>query len=273
MAEQSNEMSITQKRAFNRAEFQRRFGKYWLLYLVLCGTAVLSAVSGILLPFRPDSSGYVTVNIGLIIAGLYYAFGFLTNGEGATFFWQEKLTDQDPDNTAQKIVAWIAITVSVLTTLTTAAASAALIAFWLGEFNVFAVFPSWAQKWIVWAIPVMWVFHYVMAAIFKATSEEDEYKRETNAIVNRARNDMIRAKEQARADWWSNNAPAIARKLGEMEAQDELDAYEAKIEDRKSKRDKSRTASEPTFSYSKDVGQLEVSDNGHGAKDFQTRQR
>jgi hypothetical protein len=259
------EMSITQKRAFNRAEFQRRFGKYWLLYLVLAGTAVLSATSGILLPFRPDDSGYITVNFGLIVAGIYYAFGFLTNGEGATFFWQEKLTDQDPDNTTQKIVAWIALSVSVLTTLTTAAASAALIAFWLGEFNVFAVFPSWAQKWIVWAIPVLWVFHYVMAAIFKSTSEESEYERETKAIINRARNDMIRAKEQARADWWSANAPVIARQMGEMEAQDDLDAYQAKIEDRKSKRDKTKTTTQPSFSYQKDVRQAEINSNGNGA--------
>lgn len=232
---ETNELSITQKRAMKRAEFMRKFGKYWYIYMVLFGTAALSFTSGLLLPFKPDASGNPNITIGGLFAAIYYAVGFLTTGELAAYFWFDKLTDQDPDNGTQKVTAGLMLFAAVITSLVTALAAGTFIAYWLGIFNEFYVMPSWAQKWVVWAIPVLWVAHFVAGTIFRAVSEEAEYERDAKSIIRTVQNQMIRAKEQARSDYWKTNAPMLAQRMGEAEARDELAAYEAKIQERKRK--------------------------------------
>ncbi len=275
----NNEMTVAQKRAMRRAEFNRKFGQYWFIYLALFGTAALSVVSGLMLPFSPDKNGYVVLSIGGVLAAVYYSIGFLTTGEGASYFWFDKLTDHDPDNTIQKGIAGLMLTLSISTSLVTALAAGAFIAFWLGIFDAFYVMPTWAQKWVVWAIPTMWVLHFIGGALFRYLSEESEYEREAASSIRTAKNEMVKSKSKAKADYWKANAPALARQLGEMEAEDELDAYHAKLEERKTRRggggqnQQSRQfqPTQPTVNYNQDVSTVGKGENGQHEPGFTNR--
>lgn len=227
-----NQMTIEQKRAARRAQFSEKIGRFWFIYLALIGTATLSFVGGLLLPFRPNDAGIITVTFGTACAALFYSIGFLSTGEGASLYWFEKLTDQDPDNPTQKIISYLMLTVSVITSLITALAAASFIAYWLGVFTEFTGMPAWAQRWVVWAIPSMWAAHFIAGTIFKAVSDESQYEREAKSVVRQARNEAAKAKAQAKANWWRVNAPVIAQAMGEMEAQSEIDAYAASLSDK-----------------------------------------
>jgi hypothetical protein len=260
MSEQA--MTSKQKKELKKQEFQRKFGRFWLIYLALFFTAVLSFISGLLLPFMKPGVD-VPLNWGTALSAIMYGLGFLIIGEGAAFFWFERVTDQDPDNNGQMITAGLMIAVSVITSVTTALAASYIIAFWVGVFDTFTGIPEWAQKWIAISIPVMMVAHVVAGIIFKSISDEAASDRDANAEIVRARNEMAEARAKARAAWWRNNAPALAQQIGEMEAEDELDALRAKLAEGKSRRNV----------YAQDVRQIKESDNGHGPKDFQSRQR
>jgi len=227
-----NEMSIQDKRNWKRAEFKRRFGKYWLIYLALIGTGILSAFSGAFLPFQPNEEGYVVLTLGGIVAALYYAGGFLSTGELAANFWFGLLTDHDKDNAWQVAIAVTMLSISIVTVLVTSLAAGAFIAYWLGALEQFEVMPLWAQTWVVWAIPALWVAHAVMGMAFKALSEEAEADRDANAVVRAAQQKIVKAKADARAKYWEQNAPDIALRLGQMEAQDEIDQFSAKLKGR-----------------------------------------
>lgn len=251
------EMTSKQKKELAKQEFQRKFGRYWLIYAALGFTAILSFIGGLMLPFmKPDVN--VPLTWGTAGAGLFYALGFILIGEAAANFWFERVTDQDPDNTQQKWIAGIMITASVLVSASTALATSYIIAYWVGVFDAFLVIPVWAQKYIAIAVPVMMVAHAVAGIVFKSVSDEAYADREANAEINKARNEMAEARAKARANWWKTNAPAIARQMGEMEAEDELDALRSKIAAQKSKRDLNVV-------YTKETEQAEFSKNGNGS--------
>lgn len=226
---ESNSMTVEQEKAFKKSEFNRIYGRYWFIYAALFMTAIMSTVSGLLLPFRPDSNGQVVITWGLILAAAYYAVGFLITGEGASYFWFDKLTDQDPDNGWQTAIAYLMLGTSVITSLITALSAASFIAYWLGVMPEFSGMPGWAQKWVVWAIPSMFVSHFIAGTIFKAISNESAYERRARSTINKARAEMAQARAQAKADWWKANAPEVARALGQMEAQAELNAQAARL--------------------------------------------
>lgn len=229
------EMTSKQKKELKAAEFKRKFGRYWLVYVAIGFTAVLSFISGLLLPFmKPDIE--VPLNWGTALSALMYATGFMLIGEGAALFWFEKVTDQDPDNIYQKIVAALMIVVSVATSLTTALAASYIIAYWVGVFDTFTGIPEWAQKWIAISIPVFMVVHVVSGIIFKSVSDEAFSEREANSKINQARNAMYEAQAQARANWWEQNAPILAEQMGRIEAEDELEALRAQIAQKQVKR-------------------------------------
>ena len=211
----NDNMSVQEKRQYRRNEFRRKFGTHWLIYVSLLGTATLSLLSGLFLPLQPDANGVIHITFWTIMACLYYMVGFVSTGEGAGYYWFDKLTDHDKDNTAQVIIAGIMLFVSIVTIVVTALAGAAFVAFWLGAFEQFTVIPVWAQKWIVWAIPALWVAHAVAGMAFKAMSAESEAERD------------------ARASYWRNNASSVAKQIGEMEAQEEIDNFSVRLKTRK----------------------------------------
>jgi len=224
-----SELTPAQKRKSNANEFQRKYGQYWLVYAALIFTAVLSASAGLLLPFQPDATGYILVTLPRIIAAIFYAIGFLTTGELASNFWFEKLTDHDKDNTGQKVIAILMLTVAVITSLVTSLAAGAMIAYMLDVLETFQVMPIWAQKWVVWAIPIMWVAHAVSGMAFKAVSDEATADRDAASVIRDVKNTIIREKAEARADYWKVNASTIAKQLGELEGRKEVEDYTVRL--------------------------------------------
>ena len=216
-------MEPDEKRRADKANFQRVFGRYWLIYVSLIGTAVLTISSGVMLAMQPDDGGQIVITPGVILAALFYASGFFTTGEGAFYFWFDKLTDHDEDNGWQIGIAVAMLIASVVTILVTSLAAGAFIAFWLGKLTAFDVMPIWAQNWVVWVIPVMWVAHAVSGVAFRAMSDEAASEREAKSIVRKTRNKILRQKQQAKADYWQANAPAQAVRMGEIEAQREIE--------------------------------------------------
>lgn len=205
---------------FVRAEFNRKYGRYYIVYVALIGTGVLSGLTGILLPFSQGEN-----NLQFLIsflAGLYFCIGFLTNGEIAANYWFGKLTDHDPDNRIQQWIAGISLSLSVIVSLVTALASSLLIAFWLGIFPEFSGVPDWAQVWIVDIIPVMWIYHAVCGMAFKAVSDEAQAERLSKSFIREKQNELFEAKEQAKVDWWKENAQSIYEDQGRLEAQEDV---------------------------------------------------
>jgi hypothetical protein len=261
-----NEMTSKQKKELKAQEFKHKFGRYWLIYMTLGFTAILSFIGGLMLPFmKPDVN--VPLNWGTFGAGLFYALGFIVIGEGAANFWFDKVTDSDPDNNAQKWIAGIMILVSVFVSASTALATSYIIAYWVGVFDAFLEIPVWAQKYISIAIPVVMVGHAVAGILFKSVSDEAFSERESKARINQAMNDAAEMQARARADFIIANAPRLAKEMGEMEAADQLDAMRAQINSKKAKRQAQYA------STAEDVRQPEFSKNGKdGVKDFQNRQ-
>jgi hypothetical protein len=228
----NNEMTPEQTRKFKRQEFQRKFGRYWLIYLALFGTGALSAISGLLLPAKVVNGDMQFTTVA-VIAGIFYAIGFLTNGEGAAYFWFDKLTDHDKDNTAQQWIAGIFLSLAVGTILITSLAAGSFIAFAMGALTDFQVLPSWAQTWVVYAIPVLWVAHFSAGTAFKSMSDEAANERAANAKIRNVTQQITMKKADARAEYWTKHAPDLARQLGEMEAQEEINDYTIKLESKR----------------------------------------
>ena len=212
------------QKAYNRKVNAERYGRYWLVYVGLAVTAGLSVFAGMSLPFK---DGYVT--FWRIIAALYYAAGFVATGEGAAYFWFDKLTDRDEDNKTQIMVAWTMLLISVATILTTALAAGSFIAYYLGAMEIFTTLPYWAQEWIVWAIPVLLIVHMVSGMLFRAVSDEAAAEREMKVRIRLSKEKVQEEKMNARANYWENHAPDVAKQLGELEAQEEIARYRAKL--------------------------------------------
>lgn len=201
-----------------------KFLRYWVVYLALLVTAGMSSFAGLALPFE---DGRITT--GRIIAGLFYALGFLATGEGVAYFWFAKLTDTDPDNTWQKIIAVSMLITSVASITATTLAAGSFIAFYLGVLERFEVLPYWAQGWIVWAIPVLLVLHMVTGMTFRALSEEAKAERDMNARIRQTKDEIAEKMMDAKANWWATHAPRLAQEIGEMEAQEEIARYGARL--------------------------------------------
>jgi hypothetical protein len=259
------EMTSKQRKQIQAEEFKRKYSRYWMVYWGLFFTAALSFICGAVLPFmREDINVELNWGTGLIAA--FYALGFLTIGEGAFNFWFDKVVDSDPDNGTQKKIAGGMIGLSALVSLSTALATSYIIAWYIKVFDAFLKIPEWAQKYIAIAIPVVIVVNVVAGVWFKWVSDEAFSERETNARIREAQNNAIQAQAKARAAYIEANAPLLARQMGEIEAQDTLDALQAQINEKRSKR------GQPVMSYNQDVRQLETSKNGNSAKDFPGRQ-
>lgn len=238
-------LNSDQKREI-RKQGWRHFKRFWVIYVGLFCTALLSFVSGLMLPFMRNDV-VVPVTFGTAFVALYYAIGFLTNGELVASFWFSKITDQDPDNTIQKIIAWVMLVVSIGIILATCISAADMIAFWVGVFDVFYQIPVWVQKYVVYTIPVMWVVNFSMAMLFQGVSDEAIAKRESQARINRALSDAEEVEARAHADYIVTNAPALARQKGQMKAAAEIDILQAQIDEQK------RKLISPPVTYNQDV--------------------
>lgn len=225
----NNELTPAQKRKEAANRIYQKYGEHWLVYAALAFTATLSFVSGLILPFTPDAQGNFSVTVGGMLAAIYYSVGFVTNGEFAANYWFDKLTDHDKDNTPQKAIAVAMLTLSVGVSLTTALAAAAEIAFLLGVLTEFRQFPTWAQEWIVWSIPVMWTLHAVAGMGFKSFSDEAAAEREARSVIRQAKQEISKARVDAKAQYWKDNAASIAKQLGEMEAQKEIEDFAVRL--------------------------------------------
>jgi hypothetical protein len=256
------EMTNKQKKQLAADEFKRKYQRYWLMYWGLFFVAALSFICGLVLPFMREDI-VVRLTWGTLAVSLFYALGFLTVGEGAFNFWFDKITDSDPDNNTQKLIAGVMIALSGLVSLSTALATSYIIAWWIKIFDTFVSIPAWAQKYIAIIIPVMVIVNVAAGTMFKWVSDEAYSERENNARIREAKNRAIQAQAKARADYMEANAPILARQMGEIEAQDQLDALQAQINEKRSKRGQN-PANTPTVSYAQDVGQLDYLRPPHG---------
>lgn len=250
----TKEMTSKQKSDLRKQEFDRKFKRYWLIYLALGFTATLSFISGLILPFMKKGVD-VPLTWGTGLAALFFAVGFILIGEGAANFWFDKVTDQDPDNGTQKLIAGIMIAASVIVSASTALAASYIIVWWVGVFDTFLDIPAWAQKYIAVAIPLMLVIHAVAGIIFKSVSDEAFAERESKARINQAMSEAREAETRAEADYIIANAPLLAKQMGEMKAKAKLDALRAQIRDQQSK-------SGTSLVYTKDTEQPVISGNG-----------
>jgi uncharacterized Tic20 family protein len=195
------------------------FKRFWLLYIALFGTAILSMFAGIYLGLNPDENGYFNVTATNIVFALFYAGGFFVTAEGATLFWETKYVFHDVDkdgksNNWQVNTALVALVVSVLTVIATGLAAADFLAVWRGNLDTFTNVQEWAQGWVVWSIPALLVFHAVCSIVYWYHSAESELDRWKNQQRRQTQSMMAEVEAQAWADEYKALAPELARKKG-----------------------------------------------------------
>jgi MFS family permease len=212
------------KKAHIREIRKDKLLRYWVVYLALLVTAGMSSFAGLALPFE---DGVIT--LGRILAGLFYASGFIVTGEGVAYFWFGKLTDADADNKPQIRIAVLMLITSIASITATTLAAGSFIAYYLGVLSRFEVLPYWAQGWIVWAIPVLLVLHMVTGMTFRALSEEAKAERDMNARIRQTKDDIAEKMMDAKAEFWDVHAPTLARDLGRLEAREEIEKYSARL--------------------------------------------
>lgn len=217
------------------------FKNYWLLYVALIGTAVLSAFAGIYIGLAPDAAGKIsyTSTFDLLrraFFALFYVIGFVATAEGATLYWENKLVYHDVNadgksDPTQVRTARVALVVSVLTIILTGLASARFLTTWLGSLTAFETVPVAAQEYVVWSIPILLVFHVVASILYWYNSEEARLDRWMSEIQRQTRASAHQIKANAWKNVYTGTAPELARKQGIALAQKALkqDFYEQEV--------------------------------------------
>jgi len=208
-----------QDAALKRKAQMLPFKKFWLLYVALFGTGILSAFAGVYLGLAPDENGYFVLNITNVGFALYYALGFLATAEGATLFWETKYVYHDVDkdgkkNDWQTNTAAIALGVSIFAVIVTGLAAADFLAVWRGNLTAFNSIQVWAQGWVVWAIPVLFVFHAVCAIIYWYNSAEAALDRWKNQNRRQTQSAMAQVEADAWMDEYKRISPQLAKQKG-----------------------------------------------------------
>lgn len=205
------------------------FQRYWLLYTVLIGTAILSAFAGLYIGLAPDKSGSVNIVDAIdgfrrVFFSLFYLISFVVTAEGATLYWETKLVYHDVDdegkrNEIQVKTARFALIVSLLTIVGTGLASARFLSAWLGALKDYETVPVGAQAWVVWSIPIMFVFHAVCSILYWYNSAESELDRWKSQIRRQTQAQMAQVEAQSWQDEYTRVAPSLARAKGLAMAQ------------------------------------------------------
>lgn len=217
--QKKNEAKEKQDKAIkNRAKWLP-FKKFWLLYVALFGTGILSAFAGIYLGLSPDEKGYFDMSITNVGFALYYAIGFLATAEGATLFWETKYVYHDVDkdgkkNKFQVNTAAIALGVSIIAVIITGLAAADFLAVWRGKLDTFVSIPGWAQGWVVWAIPVLFVFHAVSAIAYWYNSAEAALDRWKTQNQRQTQANMAQVEADAWIEEYKRISPELAKQKG-----------------------------------------------------------
>lgn len=195
--------------------------KFWLLYVVLIGTAILSAFAGVYIGLAPDNSGTITWTssfdlIRRIFFAAFYMISFVTTAEGATLYWETKLVYHDVDergikNDTQIKTARIALIVSVATIVLTGLASARFLSAWLGALAAFSSVPVAAQGYVVWSIPILFVFHAVASIVYWYYSADSALERWKSQVRRQTQAEM----HQKEADAWKEEYTRLAPRLAE----------------------------------------------------------
>ena len=246
MSKSFNEIQEKERKEKETKKNKRRaawlpFQKYWLLYLALIFTAILSAFAGVYIGFAPDSTGSIHYEntfdlIRRVFFALFYMIGFVATAEGATLYWESKLIFHDVNaegktNDTQIKTARIALIVSIATIIATGLASARFLTTWLGSLTAFATVPLGAQEWVVWSIPILLVFHVITSILYWYNSEEARLERWQSDIQRQTKASNAQIKSDAWKLTYESVAPELARQQGIALAQKMLkqDFYEQEL--------------------------------------------
>lgn len=217
------EQSKEQKRIERRARWLP-FQKYWLLYLGLAGTAILSAFAGLYIGVKPDPSGMINFTsafdgIRRIFFAIFYMAGFIANAEGATLYWETKLIYHDVNekgesNETQLKVSKIALGISIGAVLVTGLSAAYFLAAWLGSLENIQSVPIEAQTWAVWSIPILFIYHVASSVLYWYNSAEAELERWQDQVRRQTKAQMSEIEAQTWKDEYTRIAPELARQRG-----------------------------------------------------------
>ena len=217
--QKQKEQKEKQEKALKRKATWLPFKKFWLLYVALFGTGILSAFAGVYLGLSPDKDGYFDLSVTNVLFAMYYAIGFLATAEGATLFWETKYVYHDVDkdgkaNSWQTNTAATALGVSIFAVIITGLAAADFLAVWRGNLDAFDSIQKWAQGWVVWAIPVLFVFHAVCAIIYWYNSAEAALDRWKSQNRRQTQASMAQIEADAWMDEYRRISPELAKQKG-----------------------------------------------------------
>lgn len=200
------------------------FARYWILYLFLALTAILSSFAGVYIGIAPDSTGQIMfIDSWDAARRVFFAILFLScfvlTAEGATLFWETKLVYHDVDengksNKVQLNTAKIALGVSIFTVIITGLAASRFIAAWAGSLSAFVTVPKAAQEWVVWSIPLLLVYHAASAILYWYHSADAKLSRYKNQVIRQTQAQMSQIESAAFIEEYQKTAPELARKRG-----------------------------------------------------------
>lgn len=161
--------------------FWTELGQHWLRYAALMVTGALT--------------GFAAWSL---TSQWQYVIAIILLAEGSALFWAARI--EDYGNRLQMVasiggtaLAWIAITVTDL-------ASATIIARLsnLEIFSQFAEVPAWAQRSVVYVVPVLAVCHGVLATVHYYFSESAALRRDASKSSRDAQRRINEAKARAK---------------------------------------------------------------------------
>jgi len=160
-------------------EFFAELNQHWLRYIALIVTGSLT--------------GYAVWSFTF---NALYVLATIALAEGASLYWTKRV--EDYGNQVQlwcagigAVLAWTAIILTDLSSATIIASTSNI-----QIFSVFKQVPEWAQRTVVYVVPLLAVIHGVLATLHYFFSEIAEMRRNISADIRQANYEIKKATAQ-----------------------------------------------------------------------------
>lgn len=179
-------------------DFFEHIQQHWLRYTALLVTAGLTGFTA-----------------WTYTASLFYVIALIVLAEGAVVFWSLRV--EDYGNLTQKFCAILGTALAWIAIAATNLASATILAS-ISQIEVFTAFqsvPEWAQRIVVFVVPVLGVFHGIIATFHHFSSEISKMHRAVGGKRREARMEIEQAKANAQVSIAQEEAARFAQLAAE----------------------------------------------------------
>lgn len=196
------------ERESRRAMWSAEFRSFWYVYFFLGVSAFFTTMLGIYMGLAPTliadplTGGqkiYFNTDAGHILTAVIYVIAFLSVTEFAFIMGKLRFHNREEGNSKQMYTMLGVMGLGGLSIIVTGIAGGEVVASVLGLLDQFAQIPAWAQKWVVWIIPILLGVYAFLFTTYQLSSRRMKAKRLINEQLDRQRVDMEYRKAQMEA--------------------------------------------------------------------------